>query len=57
MRVAFYIVSAILVGVIVVGFIYIFNSRMQRIEHRRTSFLETNCVPDRCAFQALRKLE
>jgi hypothetical protein len=52
MRVAFYIVSAILVGIIVAGFIYTFNSRMQRIEHRRTSFLETNCVPDRCAFQA-----
>jgi hypothetical protein len=52
MRVAFYIVSAILVGVIVAGFIYTFNSRMQRIEHRRTSFLETSCVADRCVFQA-----
>jgi hypothetical protein len=30
MRVAFYIVSAILVGVIVAGFIYAYNSRMQR---------------------------
>ena len=51
MRLAFYIVSAILVGVIVAGFIYTFNSRMERVEHRRTSFLEMNCVPGRCAFQ------
>ena len=51
MRVAFYIVSAILVGVIAAGFIYTCNSRMQRVEHRRTSFLETTCVPDRWTFQ------
>lgn len=51
MRAAFYIVSAILVGVIAAGFIYTFNSRMERAEHRRTSFLETTCVPDRCTFQ------
>ena len=50
MRVAFYIVSAILVGVIAAGFIYTCHSRMG-VEHRRTSFLEATCVPDRCTFQ------
>jgi hypothetical protein len=43
MRTLFYIVSAILIGVMIAGLIYVINSRTQRIE-RRMSSAETHYV-------------
>jgi hypothetical protein len=53
MRALFYIVAAVLLGIMIAGLVYLLNSASDRGDRagRRMSSMEAHCTIARCSFQ------